>query len=146
MRRWVIAALAILLVAGLGAEVATAAPSPAQLQRQIKALQRQVNTLQRTVASLVSSNATQDRCESVVPVASYGRGSEGYLYTTNGGVDVFITTALDFVPDTDLGDPNSFEWMLTVDNSCVSTSSSRPVAKAYPRAGPMASIWSKQPR
>ncbi len=147
MRRWAMTALAIVVLAGVGAEAAPAASSPAQLQRQVKALQKQVNSLQRTVASLVQYNATQDRCESVVPVTSYGGfGNQGYLYTNNGGTDVFLTSALDLVPDTTGIDPDTFGWILTVDNSCVSASSSRPVARDYPRSGPMASIWGKRAR
>ena len=140
MRRWGVVALALLAVVAIAAVSATAAPTPAQLQRQIRALEKRVNSLERKVSNLTRAAAAQEQCESVIPIAQYGGvNNEGYLYGTNGGADVFLTTGLDVVPEADLDQPG-FVWMLVVDASCVSASSSRgPTAKPYrPAVGRLA--------
>ena len=57
MRRWAVVAVALLAVVAIAAVSATAAPTPAQLQRQIRALEKRVNSLERKV-----SNLTRARC------------------------------------------------------------------------------------
>ena len=133
MKRWTLIVLALIACSAVAAGGATAAPTPAQLQRQIKALQKQVSALEEDVTALEQDAATEEQCETVVPVARYGGfGGEGYVYATNNGNDLFMTSALDVVENTVGVDPDLFVWMLVVDNSCVvSSSSSRAQANAY---------------
>ena len=133
MKRWTLIVLALIACSAVAAGGATAAPSPAQLQRQIKALQKQVAALEADVTVLEQGAATEEQCETVVPVARYGGfGGEGYVYAANNGNDLFMTSALDVVENTVGVDPDLFVWMLVADNSCVvSSSSSRAQANAY---------------
>ena len=124
MKRWTLVAVALIACAAITAGAATAAPSPAQLQRQIKALQRQVTTLQTKVASIAEAVEGEARCESVVPIAQYGGfDRQGYVYGFDDGAELFLTSALDVMPTTVGEDPESFVWMVVADNACVTTSS-----------------------
>ena len=89
--------------------------------------------LEADVTVLEQGAATEEQCETVVPVARYGGfGGEGYVYAANNGNDLFMTSALDVVENTVGVDPDLFVWMLVADNSCVvSSSSSRAQANAY---------------
>jgi len=135
MRRWAVVVAACVAAAVVAGGAATAAPTPAQLQRQIAALTKRVNALDRRVAALTRAAAAQAACQSVIPIAQYGGfNDEGYLYGTNGGDNVFLTTGLDVVPDEDLDQPG-YVWMLVVDSSCVeSRASARLEAGTYRRA------------
>jgi hypothetical protein len=137
MKRWTLVVLALMAAGAIAAGAATAAPSPAQLQRQIKALQKQVRVLENEVASLVEAADQAERCESVMSIARYGGlQNEGYVYGMNGGADVFLTSALDVLPVTAGEDPDSFRWFVVVDDACISTGVGRPEARGYPRALP----------
>ena len=137
MRRWAVVVVTLVATAVIAGGAATAAPTPAQLQRQITALAKRVNTLERRVTTLTRAAAAQQECESVIPIAQYGTGNEGYLYQI--GADVFLTTGLDVVPEADLDQPG-YVWMLVVDASCVEPASSfRAGARIYrPATGMLA--------
>jgi hypothetical protein len=128
-RAFVIALVALFAVA---ASTATAAPelTIGQLQKQVKALQNQVKALKAQIADINEAIACD---EVVVPVAKYGAddGSFGYSFTQNG--QTFLTTALDYVPDTSgMTAGDDFEWFVTSDPACVSAArpAHRPAASA----------------
>jgi hypothetical protein len=109
MKRIGVVLLIALSIAGVTATGVSAAPGPAQLQRQINALKNRVNALERYVDFL-------KRCDSVIPVSSFGNSTEGYLYgTETSGI---LTSALDY---DDSGTAPQY-WVTVTDSSCVEAS------------------------
>jgi hypothetical protein len=129
MRKLSILIVAILAAACLASPAMAADPVKA-LTKRVTALEKQVRTLRseldtaRTRLSAVES--TTDCLGPVFPLAQYGgvfNGvPEGYVYGVGSTPQFFMTTGLDFVPDTTGLVPGvDYDLMMTWSGSCAST-------------------------
>ncbi len=138
-RRRIGACALALFVAGAVATTPAMDASAASLQKQINQLKARVTKLERAFDDMQA-------CQTVVPIAQYGDPTgvgEGYVYWIDENT-LITTSALDYVPNTSAG--GSFDWIISVDDSCVEARTAartgvawRP-AEPHPWAGKTASL------
>ena len=127
MRKLSILIVAILAAACLASPAMAAEPVKA-LTKRVTALEKQVRTLRTELdtaqSRLAAVESTTNCLGPVLPLAQYGgvfNGvPEGYIYKI--GQEMFMTTGLDFVPDTTGLVPGvDYGLMMTWSGSCAST-------------------------
>ena len=129
MRKLSILIVAVLAAACL-ASPAMAADPVKTLTKRVTALEKQVRTLRTELdtaqSRLAAVESTTDCLGPVFPLAQYGGVfdgvPEGYVYGVGSTPQFFMTTGLDFVPDTNGLVPGvDYSLMMTWSGSCAST-------------------------
>lgn len=123
-RRIAVCTLAV-FVAGLVVSSPSMAAATASLQRQVNQLKVRVTKLERAIDDMYA-------CQSVIPIARYGDPTgvdEGYMYFVPSQPGGFYTTsALDYADTSVAG---SFDWIISVDDSCVEARAAASIAHAW---------------
>ena len=129
MRKLSILIVAILAAACLASPAMAADPVKA-LTKRVTALEKQVRTLRTELdtaqSRLAAVESTTNCLGPVFPLAQYGgvfNGvPEGYIYGVGSTPQLYMTTGLDFVPDTNGLVPGvDYGLMMTWSGSCAST-------------------------
>jgi outer membrane murein-binding lipoprotein Lpp len=109
----------------------------ASLRSEADALRTDVDALKQTAGTLTTGLGSLQSCVKykALPVTDYGTAAaEGYVYATDNGANLFLTTALDITAQ---GQTPQL-WLNEVNPSCVSASASARRTTAGARRGTQA--------